>query len=219
MRYKSKTNPPSWSSRPCINIYSVLQVSTHKKSASLSILSGNYENIGQTYTFCFGFLFIFNTCTRYMDFILAKNMIPVFYHKLNFHLLLMWQYDVPTFWAIWNKTRASFDEVVYFCSLYCVSRMWINNGESVACRLFLVHVQTSIHRGDSRLTDRHVFMSGHVLLICYSCLFQKWIRISTRKTKKPPKCELCHYQFNRHKKFRVNYSFDFTIKICYRLTL
>lgn len=117
-------------------------MSTHKKSASLSILSGNYENIGQTYTFCFGFLFIFNTCTRYMDFILAKNMIPVFYHKLNFHLLLMWQYDVPTFWAIWNKTRASFDEVVYFCSLYCVSRMWINNGESVACRLFLVHVQT-----------------------------------------------------------------------------
>lgn len=132
-----------------------------------------------------------------------------------FHLLLIWQYDRLS--EQWNKTRASFDEVVYFCLLYCVSRMWINNGESIACCLFLVHVQTSIHRGDVRLTDRHVFMS--VLLICYSCLFQKWISISTRKTKKPPKCELCHYQFNRHKKFRVNYSFDFTIKICYRLML
>ena len=38
----------------------------------------------------------------------------------------------------------------------------------------------------------------------FTCLyFQKWITISTRKTKKPPRCELCHYQFNRHKKFRV----------------
>lgn len=100
------------------------------------------------------------------------------------------------------KTKACFDEVVCFCQLYCLSRMWINNGESVACHLSLVHVQTSIHHYDSRLTDRHVFML--VLLICYSFLFQKWISISTRKTKKPPKCELCHYQFNRHKKFRVN---------------
>lgn len=153
----------------------------------------------------------------YMNYLLAKNMIPGFYHRLKFVFLFLfaskWQNDWLSEQC--NKTRGCFDEVVYFCSLYCVSRMWINNGESVACRLFLVHVQTSIHRGDSRLTDWHVFIMS-VLLICYSCLFQKWISISTRKTKKPPKCELCHYQFKRHKKFRVNYLFDFTIKICYR---
>ncbi|KAJ8305809.1 hypothetical protein KUTeg_016354 [Tegillarca granosa] len=30
----------------------------------------------------------------------------------------------------------------------------------------------------------------------------RWIDICTRKTKKPPKCELCRYEFQRHKKFR-----------------
>lgn len=84
-------------------------------------------------------------------YMLAKNMIPGFYHRLKFVFLFLfackWQNDWLSEQC--NKTRGCFDEVVYFCSLYCVSRMWINNGESVACRLFLVHVQTSIHRGDS----------------------------------------------------------------------
>lgn len=35
------------------------------------------------------------------------------------------------------------------------------------------------------------------------CVFQKWIEISTRKTKRPPKCELCHFQYIRHKRFKV----------------
>lgn len=43
--------------------------------------------------------------------------------------------------------------------------------------------------------------SGSLRFIHYTCL-KKWISISTRKTKKPPKCELCHYQFKRHKQFR-----------------
>jgi len=34
--------------------------------------------------------------------------------------------------------------------------------------------------------------------------FQKWVRISQRRGRKqPPRCELCHYQFMRHKQFKV----------------
>ena len=40
--------------------------------------------------------------------------------------------------------------------------------------------------------------------LCFHSPLQRWIDISTRKTKKPPRCELCHYLFHRHKKFRVN---------------
>ncbi|XP_060084984.1 E3 ubiquitin-protein ligase MARCHF8-like [Ylistrum balloti] len=43
--------------------------------------------------------------------------------------------------------------------------------------------------------------SGTLGFIHYTCL-KRWIDISTRKTKKQPRCELCHYQFHRHKRFK-----------------
>lgn len=39
-----------------------------------------------------------------------------------------------------------------------------------------------------------------------SCdLFQRWLEICGKKTRKPPKCELCRYQYHRHKKFKVTF--------------
>ncbi|CAC5401146.1 MARCH1_8 [Mytilus coruscus] len=43
--------------------------------------------------------------------------------------------------------------------------------------------------------------SGTLGFIHFSCL-KRWIEISTRKKKKQPRCELCHYQFHRHKTFK-----------------
>ncbi|CAE1171615.1 MARCH1_8 [Acanthosepion pharaonis] len=43
--------------------------------------------------------------------------------------------------------------------------------------------------------------SGTLRFIHYGCLM-KWIEISTKKSKKPPRCELCHYEFHRHKRFK-----------------
>lgn len=43
--------------------------------------------------------------------------------------------------------------------------------------------------------------SGSLKYVHDTCLL-KWIEISTRKTKKPPKCELCHYLYTRHKRFK-----------------
>ena len=35
-------------------------------------------------------------------------------------------------------------------------------------------------------------------------LLQRWLEIMTKKSRKPPKCELCHFQYHRHKKFKVS---------------
>ncbi|KAL5017349.1 hypothetical protein ScPMuIL_006938 [Solemya velum] len=45
--------------------------------------------------------------------------------------------------------------------------------------------------------------SGSVRYIHQSCL-KKWVEISTRKTKKPPKCEICHYTYHRRKRFKTH---------------
>ncbi|WAR22988.1 MARH1-like protein [Mya arenaria] len=46
--------------------------------------------------------------------------------------------------------------------------------------------------------------SGSMRYIHTSCL-KKWMRISQRRTRKqPPRCELCHYQFMRHKQFKFS---------------
>ncbi|KAL8588998.1 hypothetical protein ACOMHN_047979 [Nucella lapillus] len=45
---------------------------------------------------------------------------------------------------------------------------------------------------------------GTMMFVHYLCLL-KWIEISTRKTKRPPKCELCHYQYVRHKRFKFHH--------------
>lgn len=46
--------------------------------------------------------------------------------------------------------------------------------------------------------------SGTLKFIHVSCL-KKWIKISQRRGKKhPPRCELCHFQFMRHKRFKFS---------------
>ncbi|XP_045160186.2 E3 ubiquitin-protein ligase MARCHF8-like [Mercenaria mercenaria] len=46
--------------------------------------------------------------------------------------------------------------------------------------------------------------SGTLRYIHVSCL-KKWIRISQRRGKKqPPRCELCHFQYMRHKQFKFS---------------
>ncbi|XP_013389797.1 E3 ubiquitin-protein ligase MARCH4 [Lingula anatina] len=46
--------------------------------------------------------------------------------------------------------------------------------------------------------------SGTLQFIHVTCL-KRWLEVCSRKTRKPPKCELCHYQFHRHKKFKCNH--------------
>lgn len=47
--------------------------------------------------------------------------------------------------------------------------------------------------------------SGSLRYVHGSCL-KKWIRISQRRgrRKKPPRCEICHFPFNRHKRFKFS---------------
>ncbi|GAB1601559.1 E3 ubiquitin-protein ligase MARCH4-like [Argonauta hians] len=45
--------------------------------------------------------------------------------------------------------------------------------------------------------------SGTLRFIHNGCLM-KWIEISTKRSKKPPRCELCHYEFHRHKRFKMH---------------
>ncbi|XP_076439872.1 uncharacterized protein LOC143279678 isoform X2 [Babylonia areolata] len=46
--------------------------------------------------------------------------------------------------------------------------------------------------------------SGTMKFVHYLCLL-KWIEISTRKTKKTPRCELCHFEYIRHKRFKFTH--------------
>ncbi|KAL8566782.1 hypothetical protein ACOMHN_005733 [Nucella lapillus] len=45
---------------------------------------------------------------------------------------------------------------------------------------------------------------GTMKFVHYLCLL-KWIEISTRRTKRPPKCELCHFEYVRHKRFKLHH--------------
>ena len=44
----------------------------------------------------------------------------------------------------------------------------------------------------------------------YICFFllQKWLEVSSRRRSGPPCCELCQYQYLRHKKFVVSFCFS-----------
>ncbi|KAK3600370.1 hypothetical protein CHS0354_015986 [Potamilus streckersoni] len=46
--------------------------------------------------------------------------------------------------------------------------------------------------------------TGTLRYVHSSCL-KKWIHISSRRRTKPPRCELCHFQFNRHKHFKFHH--------------
>jgi len=46
--------------------------------------------------------------------------------------------------------------------------------------------------------------SGSLKFIHNTCLM-KWLEITTKKSRKPPRCELCHYQYHRHKKFKFDH--------------
>lgn len=46
--------------------------------------------------------------------------------------------------------------------------------------------------------------AGTMQFIHSSCLM-KWLEISNKRSKHPPSCELCLYQYHRHKKFKVNH--------------
>ncbi|CAH1775989.1 unnamed protein product [Owenia fusiformis] len=46
--------------------------------------------------------------------------------------------------------------------------------------------------------------AGTLQYIHNSCL-KKWLEITSKKSRKPPKCELCHYQYHRHKKFKFHH--------------
>ena len=39
--------------------------------------------------------------------------------------------------------------------------------------------------------------------------FQKWLEVSSKKNSEPPGCELCQYQYIRHKKFVVRNTFKY----------
>ena len=45
---------------------------------------------------------------------------------------------------------------------------------------------------------------GLLILRCFQFSFQRWLEITSKKSRKPPKCEICHYQYHRHKKFKVD---------------
>ncbi|KAH9504674.1 hypothetical protein Btru_062552 [Bulinus truncatus] len=45
--------------------------------------------------------------------------------------------------------------------------------------------------------------SGSLKYVHYHCLL-KWIEYSSRKTKRAPVCELCHFVYIRHKRFKCN---------------
>jgi len=46
--------------------------------------------------------------------------------------------------------------------------------------------------------------AGTLQFIHNTCLM-KWLEITSKKSRKPPKCELCHYQYHRHKKFKFDH--------------
>lgn len=46
--------------------------------------------------------------------------------------------------------------------------------------------------------------AGTLQYIHSTCLM-RWLEIMTKKSRKPPKCELCHYQYHRHKKFKFHH--------------
>ncbi|XP_046361614.1 E3 ubiquitin-protein ligase MARCHF4-like [Haliotis rufescens] len=46
--------------------------------------------------------------------------------------------------------------------------------------------------------------SGSLRYVHYHCLL-KWIEVCSRKTKKPPKCELCFFPYIRHKRFKFHH--------------
>ncbi|ESO88147.1 hypothetical protein LOTGIDRAFT_234708 [Lottia gigantea] len=45
--------------------------------------------------------------------------------------------------------------------------------------------------------------SGSLKFVHYACLL-KWLEILSKKTKKPPQCELCHFLYIRHKRFKLH---------------
>jgi len=44
--------------------------------------------------------------------------------------------------------------------------------------------------------------------------WQKWMDILSRKSRKPPTCELCRYQFRRHKRLKVITSALYPTVLC-----
>ncbi|XP_064626161.1 E3 ubiquitin-protein ligase MARCHF4-like isoform X2 [Lineus longissimus] len=46
--------------------------------------------------------------------------------------------------------------------------------------------------------------AGSLQYIHNNCLM-RWLEVSMRKSRKPPRCELCHFQYHRHKKFKFNH--------------
>lgn len=46
--------------------------------------------------------------------------------------------------------------------------------------------------------------AGSLQYIHNTCLM-RWLAITTKKSRKPPKCELCHFPYNRHKKFKFHH--------------
>jgi len=46
--------------------------------------------------------------------------------------------------------------------------------------------------------------AGTLQFIHNTCL-QKWLEITSKKSRKPPRCELCHFQYHRHKKFNFRH--------------
>lgn len=46
--------------------------------------------------------------------------------------------------------------------------------------------------------------TGTLQYIHAACL-KKWLEVSSKKSHKHPKCELCHFQYHRHKKFKFHH--------------
>ena len=52
---------------------------------------------------------------------------------------------------------------------------------------------------------KHIALEmDHVPKIIFFSSLQKWLEVSSRRRSGPPCCELCQYQYLRHKKFVVS---------------
>ena len=49
-----------------------------------------------------------------------------------------------------------------------------------------------------------IYLSRMVVLNSSYSFLQKWLEVSSRRHSGPPCCELCQYQYLRHKKFVVS---------------
>ncbi|XP_055886986.1 E3 ubiquitin-protein ligase MARCHF2-like isoform X2 [Biomphalaria glabrata] len=83
-----------------------------------------------------------------------------------------------------------------YVPLPAVEKVWQSDSDLFnCCRICQVS-------GDSDNLVSPCKCSGSLKYVHYSCLL-KWIEYSSRRTRGEPMCELCHFVYKRHKRFRL----------------